>query len=64
MARDDNCPYCGLHPYDYVDIGVGSQAIAVNCCQWGYLLFDKGMKKSEVDALIIQYEKEKREEEA
>lgn len=34
------CPFCGLHPYEYVDVGVGSVPIAVNCCEFGPLIFD------------------------
>lgn len=37
----EKCPFCGLHPFEYVDIGIGQQAIAVNCCEYGYLLYDK-----------------------
>ena len=44
MTRDPKCPFCGLHPYEYVDIGIGQQAVAVNCCEGGYLLFDGGEK--------------------
>ena len=35
-----NCEFCGLDPYEYVDVGVGSIAVAVNCCELGYLLYD------------------------
>jgi len=29
------CPFCGLDPYEYVDVGIGSIPVAVNCCQEG-----------------------------
>lgn len=34
------CPFCDLDPYEYVDVGIGYVPVAVNCCQWGPLLFD------------------------
>lgn len=34
------CPFCGYDPYDYIDIGVGMQAVAVTCCELGIELFD------------------------
>ena len=36
------CPFCGLDPYEYVDVGVGGRGIpvAVNCCHLGPALFD------------------------
>lgn len=27
------CPFCGLDPYEYVDVGIGSVPVAVNCCE-------------------------------
>jgi hypothetical protein len=35
----DECPFCGNDPYHRVDIGVGSQPVAVNCCDLGIDLF-------------------------
>lgn len=34
----EKCPFCGLHPYEYVNVGVGSVPVAVNCCEEGYAL--------------------------
>ncbi len=34
------CPFCGHDPYHYVDIGVGYEAVAVTCCEFGVELFD------------------------
>lgn len=31
----DSCPFCGNYPYEEVDIGVGSQPVAVTCCELG-----------------------------
>jgi hypothetical protein len=39
-----SCAFCGRDPYEYVDIGVGYQAVAVSCCDEGiavYQYFDK-----------------------
>ena len=38
---DTNCPMCGHHPYEYVDVGVGMVPVAVNCCNYGYYLFQE-----------------------
>jgi hypothetical protein len=40
VSRDVICPFCGLHPYEYVHNGVGMERVAVNCCDFGALLFD------------------------
>lgn len=34
-----NCPFCGLDPYHYVNNGVGMEAVAVTCCEFGQELF-------------------------
>ncbi|MDH4581419.1 hypothetical protein E8F20_05955 [Pseudomonas sp. BN415] len=33
------CPFCRRDPYHYVDIGIGWQAAAVECCDLGISLF-------------------------
>jgi len=33
------CPFCGADPFHYVDIGVGTEAAAVVCCDLGDLYF-------------------------
>lgn len=33
------CPFCKCDPYHYVDIGIGFQAAAVDCCDLGIGLF-------------------------
>jgi len=35
------CPFCKRDPYHYVDIGVGFQAAAVECCDLGIGLFSR-----------------------
>lgn len=37
----DVCPFCGGDPYEYVDIGVGLQPVAITCCELGILYFDR-----------------------
>lgn len=37
------CPFCGRDPFHYVDIGVGREAVAVDCCELGDLYF-RGMR--------------------
>jgi hypothetical protein len=48
----ERCPFCGLHPFEYVDIGIGQQAVAVNCCEYGYLLYDRQWSYRKVKLLI------------
>ena len=38
----DECIFCHRDPYHYVDIGVGFQAAAVNCCELGIALYQHG----------------------
>lgn len=38
----EKCPYCGFHPFEYVDVGIAMIPVAVNCCEFGYLLYDRG----------------------
>lgn len=42
----DRCPFCGRDPYHYVDIGVGFQAAAVECCSAGIELIQYHSKKA------------------
>jgi hypothetical protein len=42
MTHDVTCPFCGHHPYEYVDIGVGMQPVAVTCCSLGNEFFGRG----------------------
>ena len=44
--RETRCPFCGHDPYHYVDIGVGYEPAAVNCCDLGVDLFQYGTKKA------------------
>jgi len=36
------CPFCRRDPYEYVDIGVGMERVAVSCCDLGIALFQYG----------------------
>lgn len=33
------CPFCGCDPFHYVDNGIGMEAVAVTCCEFGDLYF-------------------------
>lgn len=33
------CIFCGRDPYEYVDVGVGMQRVAVSCCEMGIGLY-------------------------
>ena len=46
------CEFCGLDPYEYVDIGIGYQAVAVNCCEAGYLMYDRGLSRKEIEKML------------
>ncbi len=35
---DPECPFCHHDPYEYVDIGVGYERVAVTCCGAGIAL--------------------------
>lgn len=39
------CPFCGLDPFHYEDVGVGFAPVAVNCCDAGVDLY-RGDKKA------------------
>ena len=45
----ETCPYCNNDPYEYVDIGIGSEAVAVNCCEYGYRLIMSNEPKNKID---------------
>lgn len=36
---EPRCPFCGHDPYHYVHNGIGYEAVAVNCCEFGYELY-------------------------
>ena len=42
LADTSLCPFCGREPYHYVDIGVGMDRAAVDCCDLGIGLFQHG----------------------
>jgi hypothetical protein len=47
-----DCPFCGRDPFVYVDIGVGREAVAVNCCDLGDLYF-RGAREPITDDVVI-----------
>ena len=42
------CPFCGLDPFEYVDIGVGFEAVGITCCNLGWYYFDVGPDHSHI----------------
>lgn len=62
----NECPFCGLDPYTYVDVGFGKPGIpvGVDCCKYGYLLFDGGKEYNHrgmpLDEVMNLYKQEKR----
>lgn len=49
LRGSGGCPFCGLCPYEYVDVGVGSVPVAVNCCEFGPFMFDWRTKKADME---------------
>lgn len=52
------CAFCGRDPYEYVDIGVGMERVAVTCCELGCAVYDH---RNSDDAEIPVTSKELRE---
>ena len=54
MAGLVKCPYCGGDPYECVDIGVGTQAVALSgCCEDGLEYFDPNHEPTEAQQGLI-----------
>lgn len=47
--KDRNCPFCGHYPYEMVDVGIGHVPVAVNCCEFGPLIFDWRTSKADAE---------------
>ena len=53
------CPFCGRDPYHYVDIGVGMESAAVECCDLGIALFQhRDEQISEVAGMLATLARE------
>ena len=39
------CAFCGRDPYEYVDVGVGTVAVAVTCCEFGCAVCTRRLRK-------------------
>lgn len=48
------CPFCGHDPFHYVDNGVGMEAVAVDCCEYGDALF-RGQREAP-ETITMPYE--------
>ncbi len=55
---ETHCAFCGNDPYEYVDIGVGMDRVAVTCCELGCAVYDH---RHDDDAMISLTVKELRE---
>lgn len=40
------CPFCGLDPYEWVNVGAGSVAVGVTCCDLGWYYYDGGPEQN------------------
>lgn len=47
------CPFCNRDPFHYVDIGVGHEAAAVECCEFGDLYF-RGARPALTKCVIVE----------
>ena len=56
------CENCGLDPYEYVNVGIGSIPVAVNCCDVGQIMYEGGMSledaRAEIKARDLEAEKQ------
>ena len=46
------CPFCNRDPFHYVDVGVGSVPVAVDCCELGDLYFRGARPELTEDVMI------------
>lgn len=46
------CPFCGRDPFVYANIGVGREAVAVDCCELGDVYF-RGAREPITDDVVI-----------
>lgn len=59
MSEQQICPFCGMYPYEDVDIGVGVEHVAVNCCEMGHGLLVDGNKELAHIAGLLQSNNER-----
>lgn len=50
------CPFCGLYPYERVDVGIGFMDVAVACCEYGDMYYGGGLPLEQVKAVFIEVE--------
>lgn len=46
------CPFCNRDPFHYVDVGIGSVPVAVDCCELGDLYF-RGARPELTDDVML-----------
>lgn len=50
---DITCPFCRRDPFEYVDIGVGFQPVAITCCEAGIDLFGLDKQRARLPRKIL-----------
>lgn len=55
MMYQEICPFCKRDPFHYVDIGVGMQAVAVNCCDLGADLYSENEKTARRARRVLRW---------
>jgi len=46
------CAFCGMDPYEYVDVGVGWVPVAVTCCYMAYSAMGGPPQKRAIDPIM------------
>ena len=55
-----NCPFCGNDPYEYVDVGIGMDPVAVTCCSAGIAYFQYGKTLKQIHIMQRQLKREEK----
>ena len=55
---EERCPYCGLDPYEYADVGIGFVRVAITCCSYGYLLYTGKKSKHQIHKIMRNEKRE------
>lgn len=56
----EECPFCGLDPYHYEDVGVCYVAVAVDCCDAGIALYSGDKRAQKILDLRRSYSPRKK----
>ena len=55
-----DCPFCGLHPFEYVDVGVGIVPVAVTCCGAGIAFFQYRKTAYQIHKIQREFKREEK----